>query len=101
MRKRRWRTCIFFISQILLAQARILDPSFFEINHESIVSEDEVINEDEEAHLNDEKSNEVLDDLDFIQSFLTSITTPPPNKFSNTKTTESSSSWLSKHSTQH
>ena len=82
MRKRRWRTCFFFIFQILLSQARILDPSFFESNYESQIKEDEITNDDE-IQLNKEKNDEVLDDLHFIQSFLTSITTPLPPKFPN------------------
>ena len=77
MKKKRWRTCIFLISQILLSQARILDPSFFENNNTSDIVNANKVNSDNEAQSGDDKLDEVSDVLNFIQSFLTSVTQPP------------------------
>ena len=88
MRKKRWRTSVFFISQILLSQARILDPSFFgKLNNRSD-SEEGVIIDDDEVQIEHVPNEEVIDDLSFIQSFLISVPNPPSTDLNKEKSND-------------
>ena len=88
MKKKRWRTSVFFISQILLSQARILDPSFFgKLNNRSD-SEEGVIIDDDEVQIEHVPNNEVIDDLSFIQSFLISVPNPPSTDLNKEKSND-------------
>ena len=88
MKKKRWRTSVFFISQILLSQARILDPSFFgKLNNRSD-SEEGVIIDDDEVQIEHVPNEEVIDDLSFIQSFLISVPNPPSTDLNKEKSND-------------